>query len=242
MEQSASLFGDFDVTLNTAGRPVIHPAVPWFDIVKLEKERDLVGMYLSAHPLDPYYMELTHGCSTTLKDFSEKNDIVEDRDISFGGMVISFEERPSKKGDMYGRLKIEDYTGSAELMLFGQDFIKYANFGKIGTSIYVTGRYAKSYNGELRFKITDIKLLSAMKGQILNSITISLDKADINDALIDTLMEHISDSTTDRGALNFKIFDAEANRAVTMSSDMRIPLNRKLANLLDDLNIEYNFN
>ena len=199
-------------------------------------------MYLSAHPLDPYYMELTHGCNTTLKDFAEKNDIVEDRDISFGGMVISFEERPTKKGDMYGRLKIEDYTGSAELMLFRNDYIKFANFGKIGTPIYVTGRYAKAYNGELRFMITDIKLLSEMSGHLINSVTITLDKTDVNDALIDTLMEHINDSTTNRGTLNFRLFDGEANRTILMTSDLRIPLNRKLATLLDDMNLEYKFN
>lgn len=241
-EQTASLFGDEDISLNTAGRPAIHPAVPWFDVVRLEKERDLVGMYLSAHPLDPYYMELTHGCNTTLKDFAEKNDIVEDRDISFGGMVISFEERPTKKGDMYGRLKIEDYTGSAELMLFRNDYIKFANFGKIGTPIYVTGRYAKAYNGELRFMITDIKLLSEMSGHLINSVTITLDKTDVNDALIDTLMEHINGSTTNRGTLNFRLFDGEANRTILMTSDLRIPLNRKLATLLDDMNLEYKFN
>ncbi len=81
-----------------------------------------------------------------------------------------------------------------------------------------------------------------MKGHLINSITITLDKSDVNDALIDTLLEHINDSTTDRGTLNFKLFDGEANRAIMMSSDLRIPINRKLATLLDDLNIEYSFN
>lgn len=241
-EQTASLFGDEDISLNTAGRPAIHPAIPWFDIVRLEKERDLVGMYLSAHPLDPYYMELTHGCSTTVKDFSEKNNIVEDRDMTFGGMVIAYEERPSKKGGMYGRIKFEDYTGSAELMLFGKDYINYANFGKIGTPIYVTGRYTKGYNNELRFKISDIKLLSDIKGRLVNSVTITLDKSDVNDGLINALMEHVNESTTDRGTLNFRLYDGEANRTILMTSDIRIPLNRKLASMLDEMEIEYKFN
>lgn len=241
-EQTASLFGDEDISLNTAGRPAIHPAIPWFDVVRLEKERDLVGMYLSAHPLDPYYMELTHGCSTTVKDFSEKNNIVEDRDMTFGGMVIAYEERPSKKGGMYGRIKFEDYTGSAELMLFGKDYINYANFGKIGTPIYVTGRYTKGYNNELRFKISDIKLLSDIKGRLVNSVTITLDKSDVNDGLINALMEHVNESTTDRGTLNFRLYDGEANRTILMTSDIRIPLNRKLASMLDEMEIEYKFN
>lgn len=94
----------------------------------------------------------------------------------------------------------------------------------------------------MRFRITDIRLLSEMKGRLINSVTITLDKTEVNDALIDTLMEHINDSTTERGSLNFRLFDSEANRSILMSSDLRVPINRKLAIILDDLNIEYSFN
>ena len=81
-----------------------------------------------------------------------------------------------------------------------------------------------------------------MKGHLINSITLTLDRKNINDTLIDTLMEHMKDSTTERGTLNFRLFDGEANRTITMTSDLRIPLNRKLATLLEDLNIDYKFN
>ena len=127
-------------------------------------------------------------------------------------------------------------------MLFGKDYINYANFGNIGTPIYVTGRYTKGYNNELRFKISDIKLLSDIKGRLVNSVTITLDKSDVNDGLINALMEHVNESTTDRGTLNFRLFDGEANRTILMTSDIRIPLNRKLASMLDEMEIEYKFN
>lgn len=242
-EKTASLFGDEDISLNTAGRPIIHPAVPWIDIVRLEKERDLVGMYLSAHPLDPYYMELTYGCSTTIKEFTEKSNAAEEQEMTFGGMVISCDERPSKNGNMYARLKIEDYTGSGELMLFGQDYIKYANFGKVGTAIYISGHYSRNpRDNELRFRISNIKLLSEVKGQLVNSVTVTVDNDTVNTAFIDTLTEIIDSSTANRGTLNFRIFDREINRSVLMTSAMRIPLERKLVNLLDDMEIEYKFN
>ena len=106
----------------------------------------------------------------------------------------------------------------------------------------MTGRYTKGYNNELRFKISDIKLLSDIKGRLVNSVTITLDKSDVNDGLINALMEHVNESTTDRGTLNFRLYDGEANRTILMTSDIRIPLNRKLASMLDEMEIEYKFN
>lgn len=238
----ASLFGDEDMSLNTAGRPQIKPAIPWIDIVRLEKEKELVGMFLSAHPLDPYFMEIQYGCSAKIKDVAEGIYAVEDKEITFGGMVTSFEERPTKKGGMYGRVKIEDYSGTAEIMLFGQDYIKFANYGKVGTPVYVTCKYERRYNGEISLKVLDMRLLEDVKGHLVNTVTISVDKNDVNDALAQVLREQINSSTEDRGALNLKIFDTEANRAITLTSGMKIPLNKKLVTMLTEMNLEFYFN
>ncbi len=238
----ASLFGDDDIELNTAGRPKIRHAIPWIDIVRLEKEKELVGMFLSAHPLDPYFMEIQYGCSAKIKDVAEGIYAVEDKEITFGGMVTSFEERPTKKGGMYGRVKIEDYSGTAEIMLFGQDYIRFANYGKVGTPVYVTCKYERRYNGEISLKVLDIRLLEEVKGHLVNTVTISVDKNDVNDALTQVIREQMNSSTEDRGALNFKIFDTEANRAITLTSGMKIPLNKKLVTTLTDMNLEFYFN
>ena len=88
----------------------------------LDKEKELVGMYLSAHPLDPYYMEINYGCSHNIKTYLEETP-ADGKELSFGGMVVSFEAKPTKSGGQFGIMKIEDYNGSTELRFFGQDFI-----------------------------------------------------------------------------------------------------------------------
>lgn len=242
-EQTASLFGDDMLDdFNTAGRPAIIHGKPWIDIVRLDKERELVGMYLSAHPLDPYYMELNYGCTTTIKDFADPEQAVEDREITFGGMVTSYEERQARNGGMYGRIKIEDYSGSAELMLFKQDYIDYSKFGKIGTPIYVTGRFARGYNNELRFRITSIKLLEDIKGSIIHNVTISMSKSDANNDFISAILNHSKTSTTNRGNLNIRLYDSEARRSILLSSGIKIPLDKQLANLLGDFDLDFKFN
>ncbi|WP_303440348.1 DNA polymerase III subunit alpha, partial [uncultured Muribaculum sp.] len=132
--QENSLFGDFDDSINTAGRPPVKPAVPWVDSIKLERERELVGMYLSAHPLDPYYIELKYGCMS-IKDYIEEGP-VEGRELTLGGMVTEYTVRQGNSGN-FGILKIEDYSGSTEMRLFGQDFIDYGKYGVIGTPLLI---------------------------------------------------------------------------------------------------------
>ena len=200
-------------------------------------------MYLSAHPLDPFFMELEYGCSAKIKQIEEGELAVEDKEFTIGGMIVSFEERPTKKGGMYGRMKIEDYSGSVELMLFGQDYIKFVNFGKVGTPVYVHCKYEKGmYNNELRLKVVDMRLLEEVKGKLVNQITISANASDINDALTQVIMDQINTSTENRGSLSFKIFHPEANRPIMLSSGLKIPLDKHLVSLLNDMNLDFSFN
>ena len=238
-KQGASLFGDEDSTLNLAGRPEIKPAMEWVPAVKLEKERELVGMYLSAHPLDPYYMELNYGCNSSIKAKDEMTP-EEDKEITFGGMVVDFQEKPSRRGGNYGILKIEDYTGSTEMFLFGQQFVDFGKYGKAGTPIMVTGKFQRRFKSEeLRFNIINIKLLEDVKGQLLSGITIKLDTSNINPMLMDVLDEHIASSAEDRRPLSFTVFDPEINRTVKLASNRSIPLNRDLTTKLESMDIDF---
>lgn len=242
MQSSNSLFGDDDVSLNTAGRPSIKPAVAWVDAERLEKERELVGMYLSAHPLDPFYMELNFGCNSNIKSKDEEEP-VEGKEITFGGMVISFVSRPARKGGNFGIMKIEDYTGSTEIRLFGQTYIDYNKYGVPGTPVLVTGKYQKRYNSEeINFNVTNIRLLHDVKGQLINGITINVNKDELNETLHSLISEHIKSSTENRGDLYFKLFDPEINRSVRMAAGVKIPINRSLVDMLSGMDIEYTVN
>ncbi len=239
---AASLFGE-DAELSTSGRPEIVPAMEWVDAEKLEKERELVGMYLSAHPLDPFFMELNYGCSCTIKGYEEFAP-VEGVDLTFGGMVVDFISRPARNGGQFGILKIEDYTGSTELRLFGQTYIDFHNYGIAGTPVLVTGQYQRRFaNSDLRFNITNIRLLSDVKGKLIRSITIDLPKDKISRHIHDLIVEQVnSGATVDRGELAFRVFDPSINRSLKLSSGVRIPITRALVDALVEEDIQFYIN
>lgn len=236
-DSAMSLFGDDMSASCTAGRPEVKSAVPWVEAVRLEKERELVGMYLSAHPLDPYYMELTYGV-TPIKKYGEM-EAQEGIEVTFGGMVTKFETRPARRGGNFGILAMEDYTGTTELRLFGQKLVDFGGYGRPGTPILVTMRGERRYSGDVSFEVARVRLLNDVKGQMLRGVTVSVGKSEVNDTLTQLLAARATAGTG--GTLHLRIFDPEANRSVRLSSSLRFALDRQLVELLDSLNVEYNF-
>ncbi len=240
-QKSASLFGDEDESLTIAARPEPIKGEKWSDIERLNKEKDLVGMYLSAHPLDTYFMEINYGCGT-IKELIEEEP-AEGKEIAIGGIVTGYETRMTKKGGQFGILKIEDYTGSTELKFFGQDFIEFNKYGHVGIAIRVHGRFQKRYNSEeLVFKVTNIKLLQDIKGQVISNITLQINKDDITPELHELLVDLIKSSTEDRCTLQIEITDESIGRTITLTSGVKIPVNKKLIDKLNQQRINFTIN
>jgi len=211
--------------------------VPWVDNIKLERERELVGMYLSAHPLDPYYIELKYGCMS-IKDYIEEGP-VEGRELTLGGMVTEYTVRQGNSGN-FGILKIEDYSGSTEMRLFGQDFIDYGKYGVIGTPLLIHGRYGRRFrNSDVRFQITGIKLLEEAKGQLVNGITININADKVTENFHGIINDMIKSSTTNRGDLFLRVRDTELNRSVKLASGVKIPITKNLLDTLDEMEMDY---
>ncbi len=240
--QVASLFGD--LTMSLTSKPAIPTVEPWPNMERLRKEHDLVGMYLSAHPLDPFYIELTFGCNTTIKSFKEQKDGGNaniDKEITFGGIVTDFVERPAKRGGNYGRMKIDDYSDSCELMLFDNQYLNFKNYGVKGTPIVVKGRFTKNkYNDRVFFNITSMELLTSMKGTMVNHICIHIDSDKLKTSGL--IHEAITSSTENRCDLSFKIKDVESNRIIELKSNLKIPVTKKVIELLNDLELKYEIN
>ena len=238
VNKSMSLFGDDDAAMATAGRPPIVPGLRWVDAIRLEKEREIVGTYHSANPLDPYFMELRFG-TMNLKDFAELTP-EEGMEVNLGGMVVDFQSRPSKKGGNYGILKIQDYTGSAEFMLFGQDYIDYHNYGVSGTPIYIKGTFGRRFQtSDVRLKINSIQLLSNMKGQFVGGITINVAADQLNEALHGVLSDHMKSASEDLGNLRFRVSDPATGRNVMLDTSLKIPVNKELIEKLEDLEVKF---
>ena len=238
--QVTSLFGGDEIV--EAMRPLLPNAERWPEIVRLEKERELVGMYLSAHPLDPFFVEIEYGCNTRLKDWKEKSDLL-DQELVMAGIVVDYIVKPSKRGTNYGILKIEDYSGSAEIFLFGNNFINFGKYGVVGTPIIVRGSYQKSkYNDRVDFNISSIDLLENVKGRLLQSITIKLPEKAVNAALVEMFMSCLTKSTENRSNLYFEITNEENHNSVQLISKYKIPITRSLINKLNNEEIVFSIN
>ena len=238
MNQSMSLFGDDEAANATAGRPPVIPAVRWVDAVKLEKEREIVGTYHSANPLDPFFMELRFG-TMSLKTFSELAP-QEGTEVMLGGMVLDFTSRPAKNGGSFGILKIQDYSGSAEFMLFGQDYIDYHNYGVPGTPVLIRGAFARRFqNSDIRFKVNSVQLLSDIKGRMISGVTINVTANKLNEMLHGVLSEHMRNPSEDLGHLRFRVQDPQSGRSVTLDTSLKIPVNKELVEKLEDLDIDF---
>ncbi len=238
MNQSMSLFGDDEAANATAGRPPVIPAVRWVDAVKLEKEREIVGTYHSANPLDPFFMELRFG-TMSLKTFSELAP-QEGTEVMLGGMVLDFTSRPAKNGGSFGILKIQDYSGSAEFMLFGQDYIDYHNYGVPGTPVLIRGAFARRFqNSDIRFKVNSVQLLSDIKGRMISGVTINVTANKLNEMLHGVLSEHMRNPSEELGHLRFRVQDPQSGRSVTLDTSLKIPVNKELVEKLEDLDIDF---
>lgn len=241
-DQTASLFGDMDAELNTAGRPTIRPAQRWVDSEKLQHEKDLVGMFLSGNPLDPFYMELNFGMQT----IKQRNEMEpeEGKEVVFGGMVTKFESRPAKSGGFFGIMSVEDYSGSTEFRLFKQKYVDFAKYGVPGTPIVVNARFERRYNGEITLEIQRIRLLSDIKGQLLGGVNLTLTPTEITPTLTDILKECLNrkpEEGTSFGHFNVNLADPASGRLVKLTSSHRVPLDRELAKTLDQLDVAYTF-
>lgn len=232
-----SLFGDFDDNLTAAGRPPVKPAPEIPLAVKLEKEKELVGMYLSANPLDPYYVELQYGCMT-LKDFSsEENDIVLGKEITLGGMVTEFSVKQGKKGP-FGIMKVEDYSGPAEFMMFGNDFLSFQKFGVPGTIVRIVGKYENIYD-RVRFKIINISLMEDVKKDLVSRITIDVSADRLNENLHNVIKDYVHPKPGEGRQLFFRVREPELNRSIRLGAAVSVSLERKFLKALSDMNLEY---
>ena len=230
---SASLFGDIDVV--EISTPEIPSCPPWSDLERLNKERDLVGIYLSAHPLDEYYIILNHVSNTHMIDFSE-NNLVVGKEIRMGGMVSAFREGISKKGTPYGVVKIEDYTGSAEIPLWGNNYIEYSKFCKIGMFLWIIGVWQpKKYREEENeFVINSIKLLPDVKDQLVEKITIKASLHSLDNTVI-TELSTLLRKKQGKSALYFKVFDSERNISLNLFSPKeKVEVTRELVDYIEE--------
>ena len=226
-----SLFGGENLV--EVATPEILPAERWSDLDRLNKERDLVGIYLSAHPLDEYAVILENVCNTHMSELENKEALAS-REITMGGMVTALRRGISKNGNPYGIARIEDYSGSAEIPFFGNDWVTWQGYLGERTFLFIKARCQPKQwrQNELELKITSIELLPDVKEKLIEKITIFIPLSLLNKALIAELAE-LTKSHPGNAQLCFKVTDKDSKMAVDLvSRPVKLNVGRELISYL----------
>jgi DNA polymerase-3 subunit alpha len=237
-----SLFG------STGGFDMVKPDAPscaeWPKLEKLNREKEVIGIYLSSHPLDDFQLEIKSFVTAQLSDLQNMRDYL-DRDVTVAGMVTESRNGISKNGKPYGSFTIQDYTDSFRFMLFDKEYVENSKYFTLGYYLLIKGRVQKKRfrEDELEFKIKTINLLSSVRDELVKSITLKINPADIDNEMIGNLKELVHGNKGDT-ELRFLFHDDEDKVSVPMfSRTYRIRLNNDFVTWLDDHPcIEYKVN
>ncbi len=229
-----SLFGD-------AGNaelplPKVENCEPFSNIEKLRIEKDIVGFYITGHPLDQYKFELMHFCNTNLSQFNNLESL-KGRELRFGGIVSNYSHRFTKNGKPYGVLTLEDYEGSNSFYLFSDDYLKYKQFFEIDWFLYIRGNVMTQQwkENELEFKINEINLLSEVREKYYDGIELHMNINLISKDLIRKL-ETLADAHQGKGSVLVNILDEQENIRVDLfSRKIRLGIDDKLIAELESI-------
>ena len=204
-----SLFGADMVEITT---PPIPDCEPWSNIERLNKERDLVGIYLSAHPLDEFSMILNHLCNTHCPELADKEELAKKETLTFGGVVTSVTSKFARNGTPCGFVTIEDFTGSGELALFGEEWAKWRGMFNEASTVYIQAKSALKFRGSNIYdiRISDIQYMQTVKEKAIERLTIVVNGDLIDTATVSDLVAAI-DACPGKTSLYVQIHDANGN-------------------------------
>jgi DNA polymerase-3 subunit alpha len=185
------MFGESAEASIQAPVPVETPL--WTTMELLSKEKEVVGIYISGHPLDDYKLEIENFCNGNLSMLNNM-DKIKGKDLRFAGVVTNIEHRETKTGKPFGVLHIEDYHDSFSFYLFGDDYINYKAYFTTGWLLHLSGKVKKKfYNDDLEFKISSMDLLSELIDKQIRDIVLRVDVNEISDVFADDLVNLVSD-------------------------------------------------
>ena len=233
-QAQTSLFGGMDVAVS-------HPPLPkniheWGKLERLNKERELVGIYLSAHPLDDYAVILNHVCNTRLNQLEEqKEELSALEEVTIGGIVTSVRIGESKTGNPFGIVKMEDFAGNGELALFGRDWITYRNFFVEGASLYIKLKFEahKFRPGTFNMIINSIELLSDVKDKLIQKITFNVALDKLTSTMVEDLAEIVKENPGNT-ELIFNIHSSGNNSLSLMSRKVKVRVEERLMRYIQD--------
>jgi DNA polymerase III subunit alpha len=225
-----SLFGE------SGGFEVAKPYIPvgeeWSTLARLNQEKELIGIYLSAHPLDEFKLEMQNFCTHPLSLFSKPEQLKGKR-LMFGGIVTEVRHATTRKGNPYGSVSIEDYTDSFRITLFSKDYLEYSKYFTPGYSLFIRGTFQNRAYGntdEIEFKVESMEMLSGLREKI-KELSVRVPLESISNRFIEEV-KLMAEKHSGKTNLKFVIYDRSEKIAFEMFS-------RKYSVNLDDELISY---
>lgn len=232
-----SLFGGDDHV------DIQHPLVPacadWSQLETLNKEREVIGLYLSAHPLDDYAIIMRNMCKTQLSEL-QNLEALKGQEIAVAGMVISVQNLLTKNGKPWGKFTLEDYNGTHEFALFGKDYENFRKYLYTDYFLFIRGKVQpRPYNDkELEFKIVSMMQLSELSESI-KEMHVQLPVEEVTRTLIDELAARVRESKG-QTVLRLNLYDRESQVSLNLfSKSYKVGITRELVSYLDDHSIRY---
>ena len=238
-----SLFGG-DNSVEIATPPIIK-GEQWSDIERLNKEREYVGIYLSAHPLDEYRIVLDNLCNTKCAELNDLSTLSDREDIIFGGIVTSNQQKYTKNGKPCGFVNIEDYNGTGQLAFFGEDWGKWNGMLIVGSSVYITAKCVPRFRDSNLYdlKVQNIEYLPTVKERSIDRFTINITTDDLDSLVVEELNQIIREHPG-KTKLFFQLHDRKGNNHVLLKSRTHeIDVRQDLIKFIENHDfLDYNIN
>ena len=215
-DNSSNLFGEENSV--EIKKPEIPQAEEWNKLDRLNKEKELVGIYISEHPLDDYRLEISTYCNTELSKFDNLKAL-KGRDIKVAGIIKAVEHRTTKNGKPFGSITVEDYSSSYKIVMFGKDYINFKNYFTKDYAILLKGNVQARWGNEneLEFKVKSIEMLTEMKDQMIKTIAVKVPLETISEKFVSNITKLVENNKGSQN-LHFLIFEPETKVWIRMFS------------------------
>ena len=226
-----SLFGN---DMADIPNPTIPQGEMWSNIEKLNRERDLVGIYLSAHPLDEFSMILKYLCNTKCSELADKEGLMKKETVTFGGVVTGVKSKFSRNGSPCGFVTIEDFDGSGELALFGEEWGKWSAMLKEACTVYVTAKVVPKFRGStvLDLRIGNIQYMQSLKEEAIERLTIVINSDTVDSQMVSDLVAAI-DACPGKTSLYVQIHDTDGT-VLLRSKAKKVEVKHQLLQLVEE--------
>ncbi len=227
--------------------PEIPFTEPWGTMERLAKEKEVVGIYISAHPLDDFKNELKF-CNAKVGHFKEDLSKFVGANLSFAGIITEVQHRVSKAGKGWGSFFIEDYADSYEFRIFGEDYLKFKHFLVPNSFLFIRSTIQRGWinkegvEGEPRLKFIDFKLLHDIMDDLCKKVTVNIPIQQVNEKSI-AAFEELFGGAKGKQSLHFTIWDAEEEIELNVPSrNTKIKITSELLNTLEKQHVSYKLN